>query len=58
MRIEYPKGSGRVAEVSPEELAYLNEFTAQAARGEITAEEANRQIGHLLDLKIEFGVTI
>ncbi len=58
MRIEYPKGSGRFVDLSPEELAYLNGFTEQAERGEITTEEATRQIGHFLDLKIEFGVTI
>jgi len=58
VRIEYPKGSGRFADLSPEELAYLNGFTAQAERGEITGEEATRQIGHLLDLKIEFGVEL
>jgi len=56
--IEWPKGSGRKATYSKAEMEFMHEFGAQAERGEITDAVLRLQIGHLHDLKIEFGVDL
>lgn len=56
--LEWPKGSGRVANYSAAELAYVQEFVRQHERGEITREEADRQLQHCHDLKVECGVDL
>ena len=56
--MEWPQGSGRIANYSDAELAYIRVFIRQHEAGEITAEVMERQISHCHDLKIEFGVDL
>lgn len=53
-KLEWPPGSGRVAEYTDQERAFMRRFAEQKARGEISAAECNLQIGHFHDLKVEF----
>ena len=56
--IEWPKHSGRIANYSDAELAYMNVFRQQHEAGEITKEEADRQMANCHDLKVEFGIDL
>lgn len=56
--LEWPAHSGRIANYTDAELAFMNNFRRQHEAGEITKQEADRQMGHFHDLKVEFGLNI
>lgn len=56
--LEWPKGSGRIANYTKDEMAYVQRFVQQHLDGEITKEESQRQLAHCHDLKVDFGVDL
>lgn len=56
--IEWPKGSGRFADYTEAEYAFMREFVRQYERSEITCEEMVNQVTTLHDLKVEFGLDV
>lgn len=58
LKIEWPPRSGRVAEYTTDELEYVRGFIRRKEAGEITAAALNLQIGHIHDVKVEFGVDL
>jgi hypothetical protein len=57
-KIEWPPGSGRVAEYEPHELDDIRALNKQHERGEITDAELQRQVALIHDLKVELGARI
>jgi hypothetical protein len=58
IEIEWPKGSGRFADYTEAEYAFMREFVRQYERGEITCEEMVNQVTAFHDLKVEFGLDV
>ena len=56
--IEWPKGSGRFADYTEAEYAFMREFVRQYERSEITCEEMVNHVTTLHDLKVEFGLDV
>ena len=51
--VEWPRGSGRVAEYTDAERELMTDLIVQYERGEITVEELQRQVDVLHDLKVD-----
>jgi hypothetical protein len=58
MKIEWPAGSGRVADYNPQELALVRNLVARCRRGEITQEQLELELGHFHDAKVELGAEL
>lgn len=56
--MEWPRGSGRVAEYGPHEDRVLRDLVAACERGEITEAQLGREVGVIHALKVDLDATI